>query len=311
MSALGSHLDDYLRLRRSLGHDLAGYRRLLPRFVAYLESAGEQFVTIEAALAWSQQPDAPAGSTVHPYRLMAVRGFARYMAGIDPRTEVPPRGLIAMRVRWRPPFIYTEQDIVALMSQAHRSIPHPLRAATVETLIGLLATTGMRIGEAIRLDRTDIDWSSAVLLVRQSKFGKSRQLPLTSSALRALESYAQVREALSPCPSCPESFFVSLRGTRLDYSTISRTFRKLCRDAGLGQGAARPPRIHDLRHTFAVHTLLGWYRENADVQAQLPLLSTYLGHREPRNTYRYLSAAPELLAFAARRLENTRQEVRS
>ncbi len=304
MSKLGCDLENYLCLRRSLGHDLAEAARLLPRFVAYLESTGQEFVTLQAALCWSQQPDVPVGSTVWPNRMMAVRGFARYMAGIDPRTEVPPRGLIGRRNHWRAPFIYTDADIATLMGQAQRLIPHPLRAATIQTLIGLLAVTGLRVGETIRLDRSDIDWSVGVLLVRQSKFGKSRQIPLTASTLLALERYSRLRDELRPHPQCQDSFFVSLRGTRLIYSTISLTFRELCDNAAIGKDAARRPRIHDLRHTFAVRALLGWYREDADVQARLPWLSTYLGHRDPRNTYWYLSAAPELLAHAARRLES-------
>ena len=164
MSALSQHLEAYLRLRRSLGHGLAEAARLLPRFVTFLEAREAEFVTLEAALAWSLEPDAPAGSTVWGKRMMAVRGFARYLSGIDPRTEVPPAGAIPARRRWRPPFIYSEADVVALMGEARRSIPQPLRAATYETLIGLLAATGLRVGEALRLDRGDVDFADGVLL---------------------------------------------------------------------------------------------------------------------------------------------------
>lgn len=304
MSALAEHLEAYLRLRRSLGHDLAEAARLLPRFVAHLEARKAEFVTLEAALAWSLEPEAPAGSTVWGKRMIVVRGFARYLSGIDPRTEVPPAGTIPTRRRWRPPFIYSEADIVALMEEAGRSIPQPLRAATYETLIGLLAATGLRIGEAIRLDRRDVDSSDGVLAVRESKFGKSRQVPLQRGALQALKEYARRREELCPHPGS-ESFFVSLRGTRIIYACVWPTFRMLCEEAGVGVGATHRPRIHDLRHTFAVRALLGWYRDGLDVGARLPSLSTYLGHREPRYTYHYLSAAPELLGHAARLLEHT------
>lgn len=309
MSALSQHLREYLRLRRLLGHELADAARLLPRFVDHLEANDAEFVTVEAAVAWSLAPDAPAGTTVWGRRMIVVRGFARYLAGIDPRTEVPPAGMIPIRRRWRPPFIYSEAEIVALMSEARRAIPQPLRAATYETLIGLLAATGLRVGEAIRLDRNDIDWSEGVLLVRRSKFGKSRQVPLQLTTVRALQEYARRRDTLCPHPSS-ESFFVSLRGTRIIYACVWPTFRMLCEAAGVGAGAAHPPRIHDLRHTFAVRTLLGWYRDGLDIQALLPLLATYLGHREPRSTYHYLSAAPELLGHAARLLEHA-QAVRS
>lgn len=303
MSVLSQHLEEYLRLRRLLGHKLADAARLLPRFVAYLDACGAEFVTVEAAVTWSLAPEAPAGTTVWGRRLIAVRGFARYLSGIDPRTEVPPAGLIPIHRRWRPPFIYSEDDIAALLGEAQRAIPQPLRAATYQTLIGLLAVTGLRVGEAIRLDRDDIDSADGLLLVRQTKFGKSRQVPLTPSSVQALQEYGRRRDTLCPRPSS-DSFFVSLRGTRIIYECVQSTFRLLCDKAKVGAGAKHAPRIHDLRHTFAVRTLLGWYRDGLDVQTRLPLLATYLGHREPRYTYHYLSAAPELLGHAARLLEH-------
>jgi integrase len=303
MSALSHHLEEYLLLRRLLGHQLADAARLLPRFVAYLDAHDAEFVTVEAAVAWALAL-APTGTTVAARRMMAVRGFARYLSGIDPRTEVPPAGLIPIRRRWRPPFIYSDADIAALMAEARRAIRQPLRAATYETLIGLLAATGLRVGEAIRLDRHDIDDREGVLLVRRSKFGKSRQVPLQPSTVDALQQYARRRDALCTRPSS-ESFFVSLRGTRIIYECVQPTFRMLCDRAGVGAEAKHRPRIHDLRHTFAVRTLLGWYQAGLDVQAGLPLLATYLGHREPRYTYHYLSAAPELLGHAARLLEHS------
>jgi integrase/recombinase XerD len=309
MSALARHLDDYLRLRRLLGHELRDAARLLPRFIAYLEAREMEFVTVEAAVAWSLEPVAPARTTVWGRRFMAARGFARYLSGIDARTEIPPAGLIPIRRQWRPPFIYSEADIVALMENARRSIPQPLRAATYETLIGLLAAAGLRVGEALRLDRGDIDWAEGVLLVRRSKFGKSRQVPLQPSTLQALGDYEDRRDRLCPLPKSG-SFFVSLRGTRIIYECVWPTFRMLCQRAGVGAGAALTPRVHDLRHSFAVSTLLRWYRDGHDIQARLPWLATYLGHREPRYTYHYLSAAPELLGHAARLFEHA-QGVRS
>ena len=301
MSALGQAAEEYLALRRSLGHQLADATRLLPRFVSYLDRAGAETVTIEAALAWAQEPDADLGSTVWPRRMTVARGFARHMAGIDPRTEVPPAALIGYRQHRRPPFIFSDADITALMAQA-RSIRWPLPAVTHQTLIGLLAATGMRVGEAIRLDRADIDWSEGVLLIRRSKFTKSRQVALHPSSLEALGRYARRRDQLQPRPLTP-GFFVSMRGTRLIYQVVHEVFRNVCEQARVGDGSTVRPRIHDLRHSFAVWCLLHWYRAGVDVQPRLPLLSAYLGHRDPRSTYWYLSAAPELLAHAARRLE--------
>jgi integrase/recombinase XerD len=255
MSALFQALPDYLRLCRSFGHDVANAHRLLPRFVSYMDAIGAEFVTIEAALAWSLEPKAPAGSTVPARRMLAVRGFARYLAGVDPRTEIPPAGLIPSRQRWRPPYIYSEADILALIAAARRVIPQPLRAATYETLIGLLSATGVRIGEAIKLDRSDIDWAEGVLLVRESKFHKSRLLPLRESTVESLRRYTQTRDQLCPAPR-GESFFVSLTGTRLIYQPICRTFRILCDASGVGAGSPRRPVIHGIRHTFAVNVLL-------------------------------------------------------
>jgi integrase/recombinase XerD len=305
MSTLSQAVEDYLRLRQALGHKLTEAHRLLPRFVAYLDTVGVEFVTIDAALAWSLEPDAKPGGTVWPNRLWVVRGFARYMTGIDPRTEIPPADLIPYRKRWLAPFIYSDADIAALMTAA-RGIRQPLRAATYETLFGLLAATGIRIGEAIRLDDRDIDWSTGVLQIRLSKFGKSRQIPVHASTLNALRRYAVRRDALSP-PRREESFFVSLHGTRLIYQNVLKTFRTLRDAAGIGAAFPRHVRIHDVRHTFAVTTLVGWYRDGVDVDARLPWLSTYLGHRNPSSTYTYMSAAPELLAHGARLLDDAQE----
>jgi integrase len=304
MSALSESAVDYLALRRSLGHDLAEAHWLLPRFVAYLDSIAAPTVTIEAALAWAQPPDVDPASSMSARRMTIVRGFARHMAGIDDRTEVPPFGLIPSRQRWRPPFIYSPADIELLMAQTE-TLCGRLPVATHGTIIGLLAATGMRVGEAIRLDRSDINWTDGVVLIRQSKFGKTRQIPILPCTLDALARYAQRRDELCPRPATP-GFFVSRNGTRMIYPVVQQIFRRLCDTAGIGTGSPRRPTIHGLRHTFAVTTLTRWYRAGDDVEARLPWLSTYLGHRDPRSTYWYLSAAPELLALAAGRLELNR-----
>ena len=307
MSALADAARDYLQLRNSLGHELAEHHRELPRLVAFLEAEGLSTVTVSAALAWAHGPGVDPATSIAPRRMTIARGFARYLAGIDARTEVPPPGLIAGRRRWRPPFIYSPGDIEALMAQARQLTPMP--AATHETLIGLLAAAGLRVGEAIRLDRADIDWDGAVLMIRESKFGKTRMVPVLDSTLDMLGRYARIRGRLCP-QAATASFFVSTAGTRLIYACVGQVFRRLRDRAGIGAGADRRPRIHDLRHTFAVRTLLGWYQAGQDVEARLPVLSTYLGHRDPRSTYWYLSAAPELLALAASQLERSQQAAR-
>ena len=303
MTVLEQHLNEYLQLRRTLGHKLAEAHRVLPWFVSYLDEHDIEFVTIEAALAWSLERQVPVGSVVPSHRMMVVRGFARYMSGIDPRTEVPPAGTIRKPNRWRRPFIYSDADVLAMIEQARVVIPEPLRSATYQTLIGLLATTGLRVGEALRLDRSDLDRSEGVLRIRESKFGKSRLVPLHTSAVDALERYDHTRQRLLP-ESATDSLFVSLRATRVIYETVWPVHRRLCELAGVGAGSTVTPRIHDHRHSFAVKTLLGWYQDGVDVPSRIGWLSTYLGHREPRYTYHYLSAAPELLAHAARLLND-------
>ena len=220
---------------------------------------------------------------------MAVaRGFARHMSGIDPATQVPPAGLVTFRRRWRPPFIYSRADVQALMDQVPGLIPAPLRAATFQTMIGLLAATGMRIGEVLALGRRDISWAEGAITVRDAKFGKSREVLLDPSVTAALATYATLRDQALPAPQSP-AFFLSGRGTAVSCSDFESCFRRLLAATGVGAGAPARPRVHDLRHSFAVHTLARWYRSGQDVTALLPRLSTYLGHLVPAYTYRYYS----------------------
>ncbi len=301
MTALADAAAEYLALRRRLGHDLADAHRLLPRFVAYLDDIGATTVSVETAIAWSMAPDVDPASSVWPRRMIVARGFARHMAGIDPATEIPPVGLIPSRQRWRPPFLFTEDDIERLVAAASSVVRWRLPAATHSTLIGLLAVTGMRVGEALKLDDDDIDWDDGVVQVRESKFGKSRIIPLDRSTLDALGSFVATRDGL--VERWVPAVFVSIRGNRLIYQHAQATFRRLCDSTGIGTDAPNRPRIHDLRHSFAVRTVIGWHRDGENVDARLPALSAYLGHRDPRSTYWYLSATPELLALAARRIE--------
>jgi integrase len=300
VTPLEAALQDYLRLRRALGHKLEDSGRQLARFVTYLDFTGAETVSMQAALAFVLDPDLDPGSTVPGRRLTAVRGFARYMSGLDSATEVPPAGLVASRDRHRVPHIFSDEDVAAVIRHATRSTPFPFRQATLAAIIGLLAVTGMRVGEALRLGRADIDWDEAVICVRETKFGKSRNVPVAPSTIGALAAYARRRDQMRPAAA---RLFVSLHGTPVAYSHFGATFRGAVAAAGIGAGSGIRPRIHDLRHSFAVRTLLGWHRAGLDAEALLPRLSTYLGHREPRFTYRYLTATPELLGLAAARLE--------
>jgi integrase/recombinase XerD len=301
MSALRDEFDRYLVIRRAVGFKLVRAELLLADFLRYLNTIGADAITTENALAWASLPPNGASSW-WAHRLSVVRTFARHLHAIDPVHEVPPPGLVPARSHRALPFLYSDADIAALMVAAGQ-LRSPLRAATFETLIGLLAVSGLRIGEALRIDRDDVDLAAGVLHVRQSKFGKSRQVPLHHSTLDALAAYARRRDQLCPQPQAP-AFFVSLAGTRVLYCNFHLAWLDLVRQAGLEPRSPRcRPRPHDLRHSFAVRTLLGWYRDGVDVAASMPLLSTYLGHVHPANTYWYLSAAPELLALVAARLD--------
>jgi integrase/recombinase XerD len=305
MSGLRAELDDYLAIRRALGFKLRRAGLLLADFVGYMEANGIDTITTDAAFAWASLP--PNGSSDWwGYRLSVVRAFARHLHALDPAHEVPPAGLLPARTHRATPYLYSDADIAALMGAA-RQLRSPLRAATFETLVGLLAVTGLRIGEALRLDRDDVDPAGGVLRIRETKFGKSREVPLHPSTVEALAAYTRRRDELCPRPR-EQGFFVSTAGTRLLYCNAHLAWLDLVRRAGLQPRSAKcRPRPHDLRHSFAVRTLLGWYRAGADVAAHMPLLSTYLGHVHPGNTYWYLSAAPELLTLVAARLDAAQQ----
>jgi integrase/recombinase XerD len=302
MSPLHAALADYLSVRRAMGYKLERAGKLLAQFVDYLDDVEVATVTVEHALAWSMLP-AKGSNNWWAHRLSVVRGFATYLSTVDPATEVPPSDLLPERNKRATPYLYSDDEVAALLA-ATEMLATPLRTATYRTLLGLLVVTGMRIGEGIRLDRGDLDVRAGLLVVRSTKFGKDRQIPLHPTTTDALTGYLSRRDRLFPQSDTP-AVFVSMAGTRLRYCNVSWTFLKLVDRAGLTpRSATCRPRIHDLRHSFAVNTVLDGYRTGADVQARLPLLSTYLGHVHPANTYWYLSAAPELLALAGRRLED-------
>ena len=274
----------------------------LKSFVSFLERAGASTITTDLALNWAS--DTRGGEGWKAARLSMVRGFAAYLRTINPATEVPPTGLLLHRKHYAIPYLYSEAEIDRLFAEAATLTP-ARRAMLHGTVIGLLAVTGMRISEALALDCDDVDLEAGVLTIRNTKFGKSRQVPVHPSTVEALARYERHRAELWPRP-WTQSFFVSTRGNRPDKSNIEQVFRKLRRRAGLEGARGSPkPRLHDFRHTFAVRTVIDWHRAGIDVQPRLLWLSTYLGHVEPSDTYRYLTAAPELLALAAERLETT------
>lgn len=303
MIPLREALDDYLAVRRAMGYKLVRAGKLLAQFVDFLDDAGVTTVTIDAAVSWATLPE-DVGVNWHAHRLSVVRGFATWLSTVDPDTQVPPSDLLPARKRRATPYLFSDDEVVTLMD-ATAILRGQLRPATYRTLLGLLAATGLRVGEAIRLDRIDLDVDRQLLTVRSSKFGKTRQLPLHPSVVEALVGYLTVRDRLRPRTDADtDAVFVSMAGTRLLYCNVNWTFLKLVDHAGLEpRSSACRPRLHDLRHSFAVNTILDGYATGGDVHARLPLLSTYLGHVAPASTYWYLSAAPELLAAASRRLD--------
>ena len=303
MSALRTAAEDYLAMRRALGFKLSSQGRLLLSFVDYCEVRNAEHVTTDLAVAWATHP--VRGGTDQVWwsrRLMVVRIFARHLRTLDPATEIPPADVLPHHYRRVTPHLYSPEEIAALMSAAGRLAPR-LRAATWQTFLGMLAVTGLRVSEVCHLDRDNVGWDPGTLLVADSKFGKSRLVFLHPSTLAALRDYQQLRTRLCPAPRTP-SLLVSTRGTHLDAGNVQRTFVKLLADAGVtAHPGRRRPRLHDVRHSFSIWTLLEWYHDGRDVQARLPLLSTWLGHVDPKSTYWYLQAVPELLALAADRLE--------
>ncbi len=309
MSTLLPAVRDYLGLRRSFGYVLAGQDRPLADFCGYLERIGAETVTIAAALAWAVEPETTP--LRHYQRLAMVRGFATYLHAIDPRCEVPPKNLLPESRRRVPPHIYSDEEIAALM-RASRLLRPAFRAATVETAIGLLVVTGMRSGELVRLERSDVDLHTGRMRIIATKFQKSRELALHPSAVEVLDSYRHVRDRYWP-RSASTAFFLSCRGTRLSQAALERSFAWLIDEAELAPAPgsrARRPRLHDARHSFTVATVLGWHRDGLDVQSLLPALSAQLGHADPASTYWYLTGVPELLAVTAERVRMAREDER-
>ena len=300
---LRDRLERYVAIRRAVGFPMRAEERLLRDFVTFLEHRGmDEAVRSPLVVDWACHGD-HRGPTTQARRLSVVRGFLAHVRASVPQTEVPPERLIAHNRR-PTPYIYTEQEIRALVDAARKLGPtDSLRPHTHATIIGLLAASGLRPGEITRLRLEDVllEVVPPHLRVLDTKFHKSRLVPLHSSTAAALRSYAIQRSCLGYDGLC-DRFFVSERPGEIRYQSIRRTFVSLVRRLGLGVGKQHL-RLHDLRHTFAVRRLLAWYREGADVRARLPELSVYLGHLRPEDTFWYLSAVPELLGLAAQRFE--------
>lgn len=302
MKNLRKAVRDYLALRRSLGFKLKYHERCLQEFSSFLQKKSSSRLSIRLALEFATKHRHHRPSLCAA-RLRVLRGFARYLSGQDPRTEIPPVGLLPDPSRRAQPYMYSENEIRKLLeaAQSLRSTSS-LNPWTYYCLLGLLATTGMRISEALNLQTKDVDWSEEVLTI-YGKCGKSRLVPLHSSTRKVLSAYSARRDRLFGKKSALH-FFVSSRGTRLDGGNVRRTFYHLSRQIGLrAPSSSRGPRLHDFRHRFAVQTLLRWYCQGEDVERRLPILSTYLGHAHVTDTYWYLTSTPELMGAAGKRME--------
>ena len=300
MNPLRSAVGDYLAMRRALGFKLDREEKLLPQLADFVAERGEQHLSTAAALAWATLPKGSAAWWSS--RLRIARGFAIYMNALDPTHEVPAPDLLPSPPHRATPYLYDERQISALIAAAG-TLRTPLRVATFQTLLGLLAVTGMRIGEVIGLDCEDCDARNGCLVVRGAKFGKSRELALHPSTVTALRGYLRRTDRPPAAPNTSALLITSV-GTRLRINDAQRTFATLrCRAGIEARSASRRPRLHDLRHSFAVATVLDAYHRDEDVGRSLALLATYLGHVDPASTYWYLSAAPELMQLAADRLQ--------
>lgn len=305
MSRIGKAVDQYLALRRSLGFELCETERLLRRFVTFADHEGARFITIDLALRWAKLSTRVQKAT-WSIRLRVVRQLAEYVSASDPRTEVPPAGLLPGKYRRCQPYIYSDDEVLRLVGAA-KKLPSPtgVRAWTYRTLFGLLAVTGMRHAEALALDRSDVDLDAGILTIRRTKCRKTRLVPLHETTCEQLRNYVRRRDQIHRVPKS-DAFLVSERGLRLVQASVQHTFVVVSRQIGLrapSRSHGHGPRLHDLRHRLAVTTLMRWYRAGADVDARLPILATYLGHIKVSDTYWYLSAVPELVCLAMARLE--------
>lgn len=293
------HVEDYLRLRRSLGFKLVRPGVVLPQFVTWLQAAGATTITVDAAVTWAGLPAGVSPiSKVH--RLGAVRGFARYLHTIDPATEIPPADVFARPAHRANPYLYSPSEVRAVL-EATGALRPEIRAVTHQTLIGLIAVTGMRLGEAVTLRREHVDLDGGVLTIGGWKASPQRLVPLHPSTTKVLRDYAEVRDRRFPTPRT-DTFFVSSVGTPLIPGLVEQTFHQLTTTIGIRTETVKP-RIHDLRHSFAVAQLIDWYRREENPAGRMAMLSTYLGHVNPAGTYWYFSAVPELMALAAQRLQ--------
>ena len=301
-------VEEYLAHRRSLGFQLKIEGRQLVQFAEYSDDIDHRGpLTIDLAVRWARIPKNVLPLT-WARRLEVVRPFARYLAGFECGTEIPPGRMLGPAHRRIQPYIYFPKEISRLLRAARKLNPQGgLRPRSYATLIGLMASAGLRTCEIFKLTRDDVDLERGLLTIRETKFHKSRLAPLHASTTAALRKYVRFRDRYCPLPSS-NAFLLSERGTALGEGTVHWTFRRLCDQVKVrAPEGARPPRLYDLRHTFACRTILRWHKEGKDVNHWLTVLSTYLGHVKVSDTYWYLTGIPELFAVTAAKFEHYSQ----
>ena len=307
MTTLAQRLDDYLAVRRSLGFDLSSAAQVLRGFAAFADREGADHLTVDLFLRW-KTAFGKASNNTWVARLGMVRVFANWLKGQDTRTEVPPAGLISGKVRRVRPYIYSDGEIATIITRAERlRSRYNLRGWTSSTLFGLIAVTGLRINEALQLNDDDVDLDASVITVKRGKNGRARFVPIAASTVERLRAYRTERIRLHGRNG--SAFFRHDAGRRLSGWSARYNFAVVSQDIGLRElqrfgKHGRGPRIHDLRHTFAVRTMIGWYQKGLDPDREMIKLSTYLGHVKPDHTYWYIEAVPELLGLAAERAEH-------
>jgi len=296
-------VQEYLEFKRSCGYQLESPGKELMLFARYAALVGHKGpLTTELIVRWARLPQ-DADPRYWATRYEIVRRFVEYRFLFDPETEIPPQGLLGPSKRRLSPHIYSDGEITAFLQAASQLAPTDgLHPRTYVTLFSLLVSTGLRISEALNLSRQDAELRTGVLTIRETKFRKSRLVPLHPSTLQALRRYSKLRDSYHP-GTRPKTFFLSEKGTPLNYRGVLYIFIKLSRKLGW-RDRDKKPRIHDFRHTFAVRRLLKWYEEGANLDQKILALTTYLGHVQVTDTYWYLSAVPELLATVSEKFEN-------
>jgi len=303
MKTLREAAENYINLRRALGFKLTKEESLLKDFASFMEQENALYITTILALRWAKVPQNVL-QAYWGYRLSVVRCFAKYLSAIDSRNEIPPCGLLPYKYHRRNPYIYRDEEVLRLLQVCESlTAGNGLRRHTYYTVFGLLAVTGMRIREITALSREDVDLTQGIITIQKTKFRKSRLIPVHKSTLQVLREYTQLRDQIHPTVKIP-SFFLSDRGTSLTVCAVRYVFIRLSHRIGFRKPTnSHGPRIHDFRHNFAVKTIIKWYQEGVNVESHIPILSTYLGHTNPSDTYWYLSSVPELIGLAAARLE--------